>query len=144
MWSAMKKHGYQNYIEGEVMAASPVMLIQMLYDGALDSIVEARRSVLVGDTRARVRAINKTFRMVTELLAILNHDGGGDLSRNLSALYGWILRLLIEANVKQIEAPLLQAEALLSTIAGAWKARFPVGFDSDLPINELSYEMSLT
>jgi flagellar protein FliS len=138
----MKKHGYQNYIDEEILAASPVRLVQMLYDGALASIVEARRSVLLGDTRARVRAINKAFRIVSELLATLNQDGG-DLSHNLSSLYGWILKLLIEANVQQSEAPLLQAEALLATIAGAWKARFPMGFDSGLPSNQLDYEMSL-
>jgi flagellar secretion chaperone FliS len=141
----MKKHGYENYIDDEVLAASPVTLVQMLYDGALDSIVEARRSVLVGDIRARVRAINKAVGIVTVLLKVLNHDAGGDLSRNLSDLYTWILGLLIEANREQIEAPLLQAEGLLSTIAGAWRARFPTGFDGGLPNNnELSYEMSLT
>ena len=35
------------------------------------------------------------------------------------------VRLLIEANTKQTESPLAEAESLLSTLAEAWKACTP-------------------
>ena len=52
------------------------------------------------DIRARVRAINKALRIVTELSGCLNHEAGGSLSRNLAGLYGYVMRLLIEANIE--------------------------------------------
>jgi flagellin-specific chaperone FliS len=55
----------------------------------------------------------------------LNHEADGVLSQNLAGLYGYVGRLLIEANAKQIEAPLAEAEALLSTLAEAWRACVP-------------------
>ncbi len=121
----MRNNGYQNYFDNEVLAASPLKLIQMLYSAALDSIAAARRHLRQKDIRARTRSINKAIGIVTELSQCLNHEPGGDLSRNLAGLYGYILRLLIEANLKQIEAPLAEAEGLLSTLAEAWKACTP-------------------
>jgi flagellar secretion chaperone FliS len=118
----MRKHGYQNYFDNEVLAASPLKLIEMLYSGALDSIVAARRHMRGKDIASRTRAINKALRLVTELLRCLNFEAGGDLSRKLAGLYGYVMRLLIAANTLQLEAPLAEAEALMATLAGAWKA----------------------
>jgi flagellar secretion chaperone FliS len=121
----MRNNGYQNYFDNEVLAASPLKLIQMLYGAALDSIAAARRHVRQKDIRARTRAINKAIGIVTELSQCLNHESGGALSRNLAGLYAYVLRLMLEANTKQIEAPLAEAEGLLSTLAEAWNACTP-------------------
>ena len=69
-------------------------LIQILYGAALDSVAAARRHLRSKDIRARTRAINKAIGIVTELSHCLNHEAGGDLSRNLAGLYGYIVRLL--------------------------------------------------
>jgi flagellar protein FliS len=121
----MRNNGHQNYFVNEVLAASPLKLIQMLYGAALDSIAAARRHVRKNDIRARTRAINKAIGIVTELSQCLNHEPGGALSRNLAGLYAYVLRLIIEANTKQIETPLAEAEGLLSTLAEAWNACTP-------------------
>lgn len=116
----MRTNGCQTYLENEILSASPLRLVQMLYAAALDSIWSARRYVQAGDIRARSRAITKAMRIVMELSRSLNREAGGDLSRNLANVYGYVLRLLIDANVKQSERPLAEAERLLSTLADAW------------------------
>jgi flagellar protein FliS len=121
----MRNHGYQNYFDDEVLAASPLKLIEMLYGATLDSIAAARRHIRNRDIRARARAINRAIRLIAELSQSLNHEADGVLSQNLAGLYGYVGRLLIEANAKQIEAPLAEAEALLSTLAEAWRACVP-------------------
>lgn len=133
----MHNHGYQNYFDNEVLAASPLKLIQMLYSAALDSITAARRHVRRKDIRARTRSINKAIGVVTELSHSLNHEADIVLSRNLAGLYGYVIRLLIEANMKQIEAPLAEAEGLLFTLAEAWKACAPPAADRGFPDGEL-------
>jgi len=70
---------------------------------------------------------------VTELSACLNHDAGGVLCRNLAGLYQYVVRLLIQANLEQMEAPLAEAENLLSTLADAWKACSPAPFEQGFP-----------
>jgi|ERR1700733_1550980 len=134
----MRNHGYQNYFDNEVMAASPLKLIEMLYSAVLDSISAARRHIQHKDIRARTRAINKAIGILTELSSCLNHEAGGALSRNLAGLYGYVVLLLIEANTKQIDGPLLEAEGLLSTLAEAWKACSPVP-EQSFPNSELFF-----
>ncbi len=116
----MRTSGYQTYLENEILSASPIRLIQILYTAALDSIASARRSLRAGDIRARSRAITKAMRIVTELSRSLNREAGGELSRNLANVYSYVLKLLIESNAKQTEKPLAEAEQLLSTLADAW------------------------
>jgi len=113
---------YQNYFDNEVLSATPMELIGMLYDAALDAIAAARRHIRSQDIRARVRSINKGLRILTELMRCLNYQAGGDLSRSLAALYRYVMRLLVDANARQTEAPLAEAEKLLATLAAGWKA----------------------
>jgi len=133
----MRNHGYQHYFDNEVLAANPLELIEMLYSAVLDSIAAARRHLRRKDIRARAQAINKAFRIVAELSRCLNHEAGGDLSARLSALYSYVLRLLIEANARQNEAPLAEAEALINTLAAAWKACQPAAREPDFPNGDL-------
>jgi flagellar secretion chaperone FliS len=125
MCKLMRTHGYQNYLDQEVLSASPLKLIQLLYGGALESVAAARRFLRQRDIRARARAINKAIGILNELSRSLNYEADLQLSRNLAGLYRYIVRLLIEANLKQMEGPLAEAETLLSTLAEAWKACTP-------------------
>jgi len=136
----MRNHGYQKYFDNEVLAASPLKLIEMLYAAALDSIAAARRCIRQRDIPARTCAINKALRIVTELSRCLNHDAGGVMSRNLSGLYAYVVRLLVEANTKQSEARLAEAEGLLSPLAEAWKACTPTVPEPGSAANELFRE----
>jgi flagellar secretion chaperone FliS len=135
----MRTSGYQTYLENEILSASPIRLIQIMYTAALDSIASARRSLRAGDIRARSRSITKAMRIVTELSRCLNRDAGGELSRNLANVYGYILRLLMEGNAKQIEKPLAEAEQLLSTLADAWIRCAAPPPEFVRPENEFSY-----
>lgn len=129
----MRNHGYQRYFDNEVLAASPLKLIQMMYGAALESVAAARRHLRGGDILARVRAINKALRIVTELSRALKSEAGDGFSARLAALYAYIMRLLIQANAKQIDAPLEEAERLLSTLDEAWRACSPGAREPEPP-----------
>jgi flagellar secretion chaperone FliS len=116
---------YPTYIDEEVLTATPLKFVQLLYRGALDSIASARRYLRLGDIRARSLAIGKAMAIVTELSLSLNQQAGGELSKNLALLYGYVELLLIKANSKQIDPPLAEAERLLATLAEAWEACAP-------------------
>ena len=117
----MRSNIYRNFLEEEVRSASPVKLVQLLYEGALDAIGAARRYLRLGDIRARSRAITKAMAAVTELSLSLDHEAGGSLSKNLADLYGFIERQLMEGNARQTDAPLAAAERLLTILLEGWK-----------------------
>lgn len=121
----MRTNGYQTYLENEILSASPMRLIQLMYGAALDSIAAARRALREGEIHGRSRAINKAIRIVTELSRCLNREASAELGENLAKIYGYVIRLLVESNVKQTEAPLAEAERLLITLADAWNQCVP-------------------
>ena len=137
----MRTKTYQSYFEEDLLEASPVKLVQLLYRGALDSIASARRHLRLGDIRPRSEAVTKAMAIVTELARSLNAEQGGELTQNLDRLYGYIERLLIQANFEQRDQPLQEAERLLSTLADAW-ASFPAGQSTagDPPLRTTDYE----
>jgi len=121
----MRTKRYQSYFEDELVDASPLKLVQLLYQGALDSIASARRYVRLGDIPSRSRAITKAMAIVTELSRSLNTEQGGEVSHNLAQLYGYVEKLLMQANFEQREKPLEEAERLLETLAEAWNNLIP-------------------
>lgn len=116
---------YQNYLEAEVMSAEPVRLVQMLYRGALDAIDDARGCLKSGDIAARSAAVTKAVAILQELIASLNFDAGGELSRNLAELYDYAQKRLLEANVHQADEPLAEVQRLLEPLLEAWDACTP-------------------
>lgn len=118
----MTTNRYQTYMEDEILTADPIQLIQLLYRGALDSITAARRHLKLGDIGARSRAISKAMAIITELALSLDHKKGGDVSKNLAELYAYTEQLLIEANARQSDPPLEEAERLLSTLLEGWQS----------------------
>jgi len=117
----MRTKPYQTYFEEEVLAATPLQLVQLLYRGALDSIAAARRHLRLGEIRARSGAISKAMAIVTELSRSLDLHMSGELSQTLAELYGYVQSLLIEANGRQSDPPLAEAERLLAILLEGWE-----------------------
>ena len=118
----MLNQAYRNHFDEEVLNASPLKFVDLLYRGTLDSIASARRYLRLGDIRARSFAISKAMGIITELSLSLNQHEGGELSRNLADLYGYVQMLLIKANSLQCDPPLEEAERLLAILAEAWES----------------------
>ena len=116
---------FQQYLEAEVLGSDPVKLVHLLYRGALDAVGAARRHLAGGNIQERSRQITKAWEIVQELARSLNHDRGGDLSRDLAELYAYIQQRLLDANARQIDQPLAEAEKLLTTLEEAWKSVKP-------------------
>lgn len=108
-------------VETGVMGASPHRLIVMLYQGARQAIAQARMHVQQGNVPARGEAIGKAIQIVESgLQQSLNLEAGGEIAERLNALYGYMSRRLLEANVKQSEAMLVEVDGLLATLEEAW------------------------
>ena len=107
--------------ETGVMGASPHRLIVMLYQGARQAIAEARMHLQQGNVPARGDAIGKAIQIVESgLQQSLNLEAGGEIAERLNALYSYMSRRLLEANIKQSEAMLVEVDGLLATLEEAW------------------------
>ncbi len=117
----MSNRACELYLEERILSADPLELVRLLYDGAIGAVREARQALAAGDIRARSQAISKASAIVLELNAALHHSRGWALSQRLAALYDYIFKRLLDANIQQIDAPLAEVLGLLSTLAEAWR-----------------------
>lgn len=109
-------------VESGVMSATPHQLIVMLYDGALAAIRAARIHLQAGNRAEKGQAISKALDIVNNgLLAALDAEKGGEVAEGLAALYDYIARQLLAANLHDDVAKLDEVERLLTDIASAWR-----------------------
>jgi len=109
-------------VESAAMSASPHQLIVMLFDGAQSSIRAARIHMQAGNVAEKGKAISKALDIVNNgLLAALDIDKGGEIAERLAALYDYVVRLLLAANLHNDQESLDQAENLLDDVASAWR-----------------------
>ena len=109
-------------LESGVMSASPHQLIVMLFDGAQSALVRARILMNQGDIPAKGAAISKAIDIINNgLNAGLDLEKGGEMAENLSALYDYMSRRLLHANLHNDEQAITEVIALLDNIADAWR-----------------------
>ncbi len=112
---------YSAYLESKVLSASPLQLVVLAYEGAIEAVRSARVHLANKQVFDRSRAITKAQCLISELQSSLDPARGGDLALELARLYRYMQSRLQEANFKQIEAPLAEVEHLLETLASSWR-----------------------
>jgi flagellar protein FliS len=108
------------YLDNTVLSASPEQLMLMLYDGAIRFISLGMQAIDSGLIDKRAYYINKTTAIVSEFAATLDHSQNTQLAEDLDALYAYMLKRMLEANLKNDTAPLMEVKKLLSDLRSTW------------------------
>ena len=109
------------YEQTQVMTASRVQLIVLLYDGAIRSIEVARHSMQANNVKDKGRFLGRAISIIGELNSVLDFERGGEIARSLNRLYDYMLAELLQANLRNnprhLEGPL----KCLITLREAWQ-----------------------
>lgn len=109
-------------VHAGIADASPHRLIQMLLEGALDKIHVAKGHMERGEISAKGKHISWAISIVDGLRASLDLKAGGQLAENLDALYEYMNRRLLEANLRNDNQALEEVSGLLLEIKQGWDA----------------------
>lgn len=118
----MYENPYASSLDSKVLSATPLELVNLLYQAAIEAVQTARQHLTRGEIVERGRSVGRAIEFLTELSASLDHDKGGELSTRLAALYDYLQRTLLDANFRQADDGLAQVETLLKTLNEAWSA----------------------
>ena len=111
----------QVHVTTGVDGASPHRLVQMLFEGLLDSLARARGALASGNVVLKGEEIGRAVRIVDEgLKAGLNVKDGGRLAQDLHDLYAYVTVRLTHANLHNDEAAIAECVKLIEPIATAW------------------------
>lgn len=105
----------------QALVANKVELIQMLFDGLVDSLASAKGHIQHRAIEPKCQALNRASRIVVGLKSALDFTQGGDLARNLDELYDYALRRIIQANLNNDIGAVTEVHELMSEIRQAWK-----------------------
>jgi flagellar protein FliS len=95
----------------------------MLYDGGISSLdhalelLDQKRPSKIEETG---KAILKAQEIITELMVSLDFENGGDIAKNLFALYTWFNKELLEAHVTSDAGRILAVRNSLDEIRKSW------------------------
>jgi len=123
--SAIEQYGTID-TESGVEGASSHRLIQILMTGALSRIARAAGHMRRGEIAAKGENIGVAISTISGLRASLDLDAGGTIAVNLDALYDYMLRSLLEANLHDDVEKLDEVQRLAGEIKAAWDA-LPAG-----------------
>ena len=109
------------YLNAEVMTATPQKLHLMVIEAAIRSCEKARAHWGHEDRGHTCEALIHAQACVGQLLAGLNADAGAELVGKIASVYLFIFRRLTEANNKADEAALNDAIRVLHTERETWR-----------------------
>lgn len=110
----------QEYQKGAVNGASPVQLVIMLYDGALRFMEAGKHAMLAKDLEKQNANLQRAQKIVMELMTCLDMEKGGDIAKNLLALYSYALEQLVQANMKDETAGIERSMKIFSELRESW------------------------
>jgi flagellar protein FliS len=112
--------GAEAYYQTHVQSRSPLELVVMLYDGALRFCDQAATAMDAGDMTTKGVAMSRAFAILAELQNTLNLKDGGDVARQLDALYAHMNDRLVDANIQRSSVPIREVMRLLTPLRDAW------------------------
>ncbi len=129
------------YLLTRVRTASPMELVGMLYETAIQTSEEALAHLRSRDVLSRGQAVNKTVEILFELQRSLRHDVQPQYSQNLAALYSYMQSRLAEAHARKSEEMFKEVARLLRTLHEGWSGAIE-NLAAGLPAHEADPETS--
>lgn len=114
------------YKETKVKTATPGSLILMLYGEGIKQINLAIEKMNVPKIPAKdIEEINKCIikaqSVITELMASLDLEAGGQIAQNLLSIYSFFNQRLLSANLKKDYKPLIEVRDMMKELETVWK-----------------------
>lgn len=119
--TAMRQYQSVN-TQAQAIEADPHRLIQMLLEGGLTRLAQARGAMQRDQVAEKGELISKAIGIVGGLRQALDMEKGGEIADNLDRLYEYMTTRLMEANLKNDPAIVEEVSELLREVKTGWDA----------------------
>jgi len=111
----------------------------MLYDGAIQSLVQANALIQRGDIQAKAQQIIRATNIISELSGVLDLEQG-EVAQNLDGIYGYARKQLISANLRNDQRKINEVVHLLKELRSAWQELAQRQNESDRSVRVASHQ----
>jgi flagellar protein FliS len=118
--NARNLNAYRNVAaQTAVSEASPIELIVLVYKRLIDNLRLAQKAMEEGKENAEY--VSKALDLIQKgLVAALDHEKGGEISKNLAALYDWSVREILKSRLKNSPEMLGDVIEVIRNLEAAW------------------------
>ncbi len=113
------RNPFAEYTNNKILTASPAEVTLMLYEGAIKFCNMAIIAIENGETEKAHVNIKKTQRIIEEFRNTLDHKY--EVSEEFDKIYVYLLRRLLEANIKKDKDILEEVNMHLRSVRDTWK-----------------------
>jgi flagellar protein FliS len=118
---------YQNVTaQAQTSEASPHRLVQMLMQGVLDRLAQAKGAIARKDVPGKGLAITRAVALIGGLREGLDMTNSAKEVARVDALYTYMMTRLTEANIKTDVKIIDEVAGLMITVKEGWDAIAPV------------------
>ncbi|WP_283597629.1 flagellar export chaperone FliS [Photobacterium phosphoreum] len=107
-------------VNAQLASASPHRIIQMLYAGAIERLIQGKAAMEQGNITVKCERLSKALDIVLSLRDCLSMEEGGDIAKNLDALYDFMGSEISRANAENVTQPIDDVIGMLREIKSAW------------------------
>lgn len=135
-------NGYNQYQSNQIATASREQILLMLYDGAIRFSKQARIAIENNDMANKGKFIGKTMAIISEFSNSLDHEIGGDIAKNLDALYAYMLKELTKANINNETQPIDNTCNMLCELRATWAEAIDINSSQQAESGKTSLNMA--
>ncbi|ENP8453625.1 flagellar export chaperone FliS [Photobacterium damselae] len=107
-------------VNAQLASASPHRIIQMLYAGAIERLIQGKAAMEQGNIAMKCERLSKALDIIMSLRDCLSMEDGGDVANNLDSLYDYMIRQVSTANAENQPEPVDEVITMLREIKSAW------------------------
>jgi flagellar protein FliS len=117
----MSTSARESYLVTEVMTATPQKLQLMTIDAAIRSIEQTKQHWQANEDAEAAETLIRAQEIMGELMGSLNRDDDSDLVKKIAAVYLFVFRTLMEANIGRNEEKLNDALKVMEVERETWR-----------------------
>lgn len=111
----------KEYLERQIVNASPVERIVLCYDGAIRFLLAARRAIEESNIQERFNNNKRAGDVIAYLLDTLDMQRGGDVASRLHQIYNHMLRRLMDVDLKNDVTAIDEVITQLRELRASWE-----------------------
>ncbi|MBW1802428.1 MAG: flagellar export chaperone FliS [Deltaproteobacteria bacterium] len=120
------------YQKTSMVTAGRLELIIMCYEKVIQSLQQVKVNYEAGAFEAKAKALQRGLNIINELQCSLDCERGGEIAKNLDALYAYLTRRLLEGDLKEDLSAFDEVIHIMNELKGAWEG---IASGRDTPVD---------
>jgi flagellar protein FliS len=109
------------YRENAVRGATPIELVVVLFDAAIDDMQRAASAIQRGDLEGRATAVRHSMLILQQLQGTLDFEKGGQVARRFEQFYNLVRAKVLESQLRNSQELMQQQIRFMSEVRDCWR-----------------------